>query len=306
VLFYSVAGLCVGSEVPLAGLAPLSEPVDAAAMIRLGDVPGHLPGAILVGPNWMISEAQLLIWIPGLARFMLTDGQDIRIRPVPGRPAEEALAFLPQMLGLLLQQRGRTVLRSSAVEVGGWAILFCGDSGAGKSTFATALAERQHRLLGDDFCVIDVTTEGALIVHGDAARPKLWADAIDAFDQWAETGDAVRCNIQKYHVGPPTSPADGLPLGGIYRLRDDRRLDRPVIEPLRGMDAVQTIRQSVYGPRFVDPSRGSAGILRSAVAIARTAQVFSLTRGSGFGWMEDGLRSVEESWDTSRARRDNH
>jgi hypothetical protein len=293
VLFYSFAGLVLASEIPLPGLTPLRRPAETSATIRLGDTPDRLFDAIRLGPNWAISETQLLLAVPGLACFLLRDGCDIEVRLASERQIEDAGPFLTQnLLGLLIQQRG-VVLRASAVAIAGRALLFLGDSTAGKSTLAAAMAKRGHRFLGDDCCAIASGSDGAVIVHADGGASMLWADAIETFKLGPEAGETVRKGIEKYPVQLADGEVDGLPVAGIYSLGEDRRLEGPHIENLRGMKAVRVVRDSAYRPRALATAEQRLRHFQAAAAIARRTPVFSLGRPSGFDWIDEGVKAIE-------------
>lgn len=277
----------------------------AAAVIRLGDVPSHITNPVGAGPNWTLSETELLLSIPGLASFLLVEGREIRVRPAAGRGPEDAAPFLTQnLIGLLMQQSGRIVLRASSIAIDGKALLFCGDSTAGKSTFAAAMAARGHPVLGDDFCTVDWGTDGAILVHGDGACPTLWTDAIEALELRGTAGTAVRRGCHKYHVQSPSLRSGGLPLGAIYFLGEDRRIEMLRIGRPRGMQAVQAIRDSFYRARALATTESRLRLFEAAARVARQVPMYSLARTSGFDWIEEGLNAVEESWDPAPDQRE--
>lgn len=303
-LFYSVAGLVLASEVPLAGRIPLPQAAEAAAIVRLADIPDPVSGSTVTGPNWRAGKGELLLSIPGLASFLLVDGKEIRVRPASGGRLDDAAAFLTQnLLGLLMQQRGRIVLRASSIAIDGRAVLFCGDPAAGKSTVAAAMAARGRPVLGDDFCTVDWGADGAILIHGDSGCPMLWTDSIEALELGSAAGAAVRPGCFKYHVRPPACASDGLPLGTIYFLGEDRRVETHRIGRPRGMKAVQAIRDSVYRPRALATAERRLRTFEAAARIARQAPMFSLARTSGFDWIDEGLNAVEIGWNGAPERR---
>jgi hypothetical protein len=73
--------------------------------------------------------------------------------------------FLGTVLGALLARRGFFTLHSSAINVNGKAILFCGKSGAGKSTTAAYFEMQGHPLISDDICPIYQDAQGKVFTH---------------------------------------------------------------------------------------------------------------------------------------------
>jgi hypothetical protein len=300
---YSVAGLTLASEIPLPGLSSPALPGEAAVTIRLGDVPDHIPEATKTGPNWMLGESRLLLSIPGLASFLLIDGKEIRMRLAVGRRAEEASPFLRQnLLGLLMQQGGRIVLRASSVAVDGKALLFCGGPAVGKSTLAAAMAKRGHGLLGDDFCTIERGEDGVAVIHGDNVGSLLWADAIDALGLHGAAGEAVREGIQKYEIRP-VALAGGLPLAAVYHLIEDPRLEAPRLDAFHGIKAVQALREAAYRLQALATTDQRLRFFQSTAAVAGRAPLLRLSRPTGFEWIDAGTKFIEAQWDSAAEKK---
>ncbi len=234
-LLYSVAGLVIASEISLPGRDPLDRAAEAAATIRLDHGPLRISSPIKTGPTWAVGEAELPLSISGVASFLLVAGTEIRVQPAAGRDGKDAGPFLTQnVLGLLMQQRGHTVLRTSVVAVNGEALLFCGDTATGKSTLAAAMAARGHAVLADDFCTVEWESDGAAIVHGDGVRLTLCPDSIAALELESTGNTAVREGSPKSYV--PLRHADaGLPLKAMYFLGEDRRIETSRVAILRGI-----------------------------------------------------------------------
>ena len=143
VQFYRISGILVASEIDLPGLIPGAPGRAPQVTIRLGEVPDSLPQPTASGPTWQIAGKQFLLRIPKVARFLLRDGREITFEAEPGADAGDIpLYLLGTAYGILLHQRRQIVLHGSAVRVGDKAVLFCGPSGAEKSTMAAALVQR--------------------------------------------------------------------------------------------------------------------------------------------------------------------
>jgi hypothetical protein len=102
--------------------------------------------------------SQAVFSFPGVARFTICAGRELII--TPDLQADESIFGLyvqGMMLAAALYQRGFFVLHASVVCVAGQAIAFMGPTGAGKSTFASALRSRGHGILADDNAAVDLT-----------------------------------------------------------------------------------------------------------------------------------------------------
>lgn len=215
-----------------------------------------------------------------------------------GVTESDAVVFLlGTAFGVLLYQRGRIVLHASAVLVGGAAVLFCGKSGAGKSTIAAFLNERGYAHVTDDVCCIEFDAEGHPVVLSDGRMLKLWLDAATAIDARERKGAAVRSMIDKFYVEPAFPlrvPAP--PIAAIYALREQRAPLEAGIEKPALLDATQILRRGLYRGRLMATMGLSGTFLAKVMEIQRQAAVYYLTRPFNMAGMPDTVSRLEAHW----------
>ena len=131
-------------------------------------------------------------------------------------------APLPLSQGLLAAEMGMNLqmalghkrfllLHAATVEKDGRALIMTGESGAGKSTLAALLGERGWRLMGDEFCLLDMAS-GAVFPFPRAVSLKNGAIAV------------MEREISPDRFGPRLQ---GTPKGTIRHMRPNRAaLDR--------------------------------------------------------------------------------
>jgi hypothetical protein len=295
---YRIAGLSVGSEIALPGLNAAAPDHGAPDVtIRGRAVPSAFANATASGPTWQIAGQQFLLRIPGVARFLLTAGNEIAFEAEPGADAGDIPTFiLGTAFGILMHQREQIVLHASAVRVNGKAILFCGPSGAGKSTLAAALSRRGYRLITDDFCAVTVTDAGTPVVHPDGRQLKLWAQAIEKLDLAESRGERVRSRLEKFYVDPGEAHLEALPLGAVYALREARPPLVPGIERPNVADAAVLLQRNAYRPRLVARLNQKILYFHAAATIANNAGIFHLNRKLDFAAMPEVVSSLERHW----------
>lgn len=292
--WHRIAGLNVASELRLPGAAEVAASPSADVTIRRGRAPMQLDQPSASGPTWQLSGARLLLSVPGVSRFVLSDGSEIVFSPESDeRLADAGVFMLAPVLGLLLHQRGEAVLRASAVLVGGRAVLFCGPSGAGKSTLAAALNRRGYPIVADDMCALSFEAPGPPRVWPEGCSLKLWSEAIDQLG--LQRGAPVRAGLQKFHVDAGAAPLDPVPLGAIYVLRAGRPPDAG-IERANIMDAVMLVRRSAYRPRLIDDMDQKAAYFSAAARIGDTTGLFSITRPLQLARMDEVLARLSAHW----------
>jgi hypothetical protein len=296
--FYYISGLSVSSEIALPGVIGASgDRGRADVTIRRRPVPATLENVSASRRNWQIAGKQFLLNVPKVARFLVTDGQEIAFEAERGGDdADIPLFILGRVFGILLHQRERIALHASAVRVNGKAILFCGSSGAGKSTLAAALAQRGYPLVTDDFCTLTADGSGLPIVHPNGRQLKLWAQAIEQLDLAQRRGERVRASLEKFYVEPSEVITEPLALGAVYALREARPPHRPGIERLKAADAAAVLRQSAYRPKLLKPMGQKTNYFHAAAIVANKAGIFYLTRSLDFAAMPEVVSWLERHW----------
>ena len=294
--FYTVSGLSVGSEIMLPGMNAAEGDAVPEVTIRRAPVPVALEGAHASGPTWQIADKQFLLRIPDIARFLLSDGREIAFESETGSDDDIPIFVLGTVFGILLHQREQIVMHASAVRVNGKAVLFCGASGAGKSTMAAALVQRGYPLVTDDVCAISLAGAARPVVHPDGRQLKLWANSIERLELADRRGERVRNRLEKFYVEPSDTSVSPLPLGAVYALREARPPHQPGIERPNVVDAALLLRRHAYRPQLVQRMEQKANYFRAATAIANTAGIFHLSRTLNFAAMPDVLGWLEQHW----------
>jgi hypothetical protein len=299
---YRISGLSVSSELTLPGAIPVIEAPDSAPDVtvrRVREIPAAKAPQTL-GPNWSIDGDSFFLHVPRVAHFLITAGSDIAMQVEAGVAEGDAVIFLlGTAFGVLLYQRGRIVLHASAVQAGGSAVLFCGKSGAGKSTMAAALNKRGYAHVTDDVCCIDFDAQGRPMVLSDGRMLKLWLDAVAGIDLRDRKGAAVRSTIDKFYVEPAAQLRQPmLPVAAIYALREQRAPLEAGIEKPALLDATQILRRGLYRARLMATMGMSETFLAKVMDIQRGAGVYTLTRPFNMAAIPEVCDRLETHWRT--------
>jgi hypothetical protein len=151
--YYSAYNLGIQSEVALPELP--AAPTGCDVSIRIAEPEGPIETSLIEFRCSSGSEA--VFSFPGVARFTIRAGREVTITPDPRADRSIfGLYIQGMMLAAAMYQRGFFVLHASVVSMHGWAVAIMGPTGAGKSTFASALRARGHGILADDNAAIDL------------------------------------------------------------------------------------------------------------------------------------------------------
>lgn len=284
---YRFADLVLDSEIDL----PLRHaPVEAPATvtIRRGAVPERLDGALITSERWDFSpDSSLFRCGPGAPmRVMVRQGREIVIEG--GVLVAQSRAFLVgTVMGILLHQRGEMVLHAASLEIGGGAVLVLGDSGAGKSVCAAALAAAGHALLSDDLCLVRHEGGKRFLAHSDARPLKVDAEAADALGlrrlDYVEDGEI--------YVEVPQAK-DPLPILALAVLDGfgPARLDRLALTR-----SLACLRRFVFRPEVPAYSDRESDYFRAAAALAQAVPVFAVTRPRGLGHLDETVALLRQA-----------
>ncbi len=274
---FHLYGLFLESEIDLPEARRAPEGAAPGASVRFGAVdPDGLPDGRQVGPFLWAAPGALWLRVPEVARFLVTDGNQIVVDPHPGVDEDTVRLFLlGSGIGALLHQRGLLVLHGNAIRIGDGCLVCVGPSGSGKSTMAAELMLRGYPVLADD--VVPVDDQGRAVPG--LPRIKLWQDAVERLG--GHNGDLrpIRPDIPKFDLPLDAAQfgAEPVPVRWIYVLRP--RGQREVrFEPLRGMDRLLPLRANTYRFRFLDGMDLRPGHLASCGLLAGRAHVSVLSR----------------------------
>lgn len=249
---YKCYGLIISSEIALPELLPIQEGIDECkpdVRITIGKVPWDgLADGKQMGRRLWATEGTLWLHIPGIARFLMRNGQEILIDPDAGADEDIIRLYLQgSAFGAILFQRGLLVLHGNAISVGDGCMICVGDSGAGKSTLAAAFMQRGYKILADDVAPVNAQ---CMALPG-FPRIKLWQDAANRLSIETDGLRRIRPGEDKYHLPAPESFADQpLRVKWIYALDRHPHMDI-LFEPIAGMGRFELLRQNTYRARYV-------------------------------------------------------
>jgi hypothetical protein len=224
---YNAYGLLVASQLQLNGLNIDTREVPPDIYIKFGMTPATLTSPIVNNPHQQINTTEFLLNIKGLARFYVNSGKDIIIQKADDVYEGDIQVFLMgTIFAYVLQYHNYLVLHGSAILVNGQAVIFSGDSGAGKSTIAAAFAKKGYNVFTDDMVVIKYTDDNKFELIQGWPRLKLWQDALSYFGEKSDNLIRVQNKQNKYEFPIKVSQEKSVPILAFYELNpcDDTKI----------------------------------------------------------------------------------
>jgi hypothetical protein len=193
------------------------------------------------------NEALLSWGQVGLA--LVRGGTEILFDPAPGVHEDTVRLFLSgAALGVLLHQRGMTVLHASAVAVHGKVVAFIGDKGAGKSSTAAALCARGHALVSDDLLAIHFDPQGKPFGIFSYPQLKIWPDTAQTLGMEPASMARIRPEIEKRLLQSDLlDPKIEYPLQTIFVLGIGEKTE---LFALSAQAALFSLMRNIYVSRF--------------------------------------------------------
>jgi hypothetical protein len=237
-------------------------------------VPERLADPRVRGPLVEAADRSVLIRVPMVGRFLMTDGEPVSVEREAGATDLDLRCFLDEPVAAAAALlHGDLVLRAATVAIGGRAVVICGPPAAGKSALAAALAQRGHGVLSD---AVTAVAED-LVVEPLAPEPALWPDTADELGLGEQDGRVVRPALAKraYRIGPDATAA---PIAAVVDLHARVTADEPEVERVTGAVAVATLLGSRWHTRLAGPLGREEAQFRMASRAAERASVVRLVR----------------------------
>lgn len=251
----------------------------ADVVVRRGPVPEALAGIEAEGAAWSCASRRFLVKPPG-ARFLVEGGNAIRYATEPGvDDLDVRLFLLGAPWSALVLQRGLLPLQASAVAVGRDVVGFVGQPGAGKSTWAAALAARGHGFFADDMLILDPASRGSAPCCWGLKDLKLWPDAVAMTGAVAGKRARTASTYGKRYAEPSMrsvcTSGRLMQLCVLIRRSADMLCRR---EELDGARAADTFVQALYHKPSAVAIAGKVQLFRWLLAIERNVKAWQLER----------------------------
>jgi len=295
IYYYQAFGLTIASALLCPELLPGEGPAEVT--IRYGAVPDALEDIQQQGVCYQVNAKAFLLKLKGIAKYLVTAGEQIIIEPVPGvEDGKVRLFLLGSSFAALLQQRGLLALHGCAVEVKNRAAVIVGPSGCGKSTLAAALHQRGYRVMADDVSVISFSSAGIPLVISAYPQLKLWADAMKLVGQNQEDLPRVRAELEKYALplgeGFARHPA---PLQLVYELTVSNSPEFKLTS-LQGTDKLTVLMKHTYRLQFLAGAAAHKRHFAQCGQAARHCRVSRLVRPRWPFELAELVESLEKDW----------
>jgi len=246
--YYNVFGLNFASELEMPMLIAISKPDNIDVNVRFGIVPDRLEDAVDSRVLFDSKPGHFLLRFNSYPlKYHITNGNLITIQNNDFEDWEFIRIFLlTASFAAIFHQRNSIPLHASGVLVDGEAVLFAGNSGAGKSTTAAALRRKGYTLVADDLSIIHKDNNGQIVVEPGVPFVKLWKDSFELLEQDIPENSRIRKEVEKYFLPTTDLVSQAVPIKRIYFLEKSVKLKEPTITDISSIDAINNLRIGTY------------------------------------------------------------
>ena len=212
-----------------------------------------------------------------LGLFRVRDGTQVYVeggsRITVELSKEPRMPFVTSLLlsagmALICLQRGEPFFHGSALDIGGQAILLCGESGAGKSTVAMELLQRKLGFLADDTVRVHPVA-GKMLAEPSYPQQKLCRDMALKCGKPLEELIYIDEERDKYAWRRQDCyRKEAAVLGKIFRLRKDpvdSREEAVWIRRITGKEALETLSTQLYLADITTPCSAFCWAIRQPI-----------------------------------------
>lgn len=277
---YTAFGLCIQSEIKLNELIKITDKTsDAQVTIAYKNLTDNWKDIETGGRDFYFQNNRCLFLIPNVGIFAVLNGTKIFVSPFKDTEEDQIrLYVLGTCMGAILFQRKILPLHGSAIAIDGKAYAIVGDSGAGKSTTASALLQRGFQLISDDVIPVTISENNVPMVTPAYPQQKLWKESLHEFGMDMEGFKPIVQRENKFAV-PVLSQFvhDRLPLAGIFELRKTRE-EKVVLSPIEKLQRFQTVYNHTYRNFFMEGTDLMSWHFQMSVNIINNVQLYEIKR----------------------------
>lgn len=221
--------------------------------IQLGNIQNKWE-SLTNNPNqyFHLEENLCMFNVPGTAIFLIQNGNEIIVSPHEEAAEDHIrLYLLGTCMGAILMQRRILPLHGSAIAINGKAYAIVGDSGAGKSTTASALLRQGYQLISDDVIPVSFNEHNIPMVTPAYPQQKLWQESIDEFGMESSNFRPIIDRETKFAIPVDSQFCDkALPLAGVFELMktEDEALQ---FSSVTGLERFHLLFQHTYRNFFI-------------------------------------------------------
>lgn len=233
------------------------------------------------GEYMSIGASEFSMTVKEVGEFYASEGKRIEYSPHENADNASLELFLNgSVYGAILHQRRILPLHGSSFIFDDKGVMFCGDSGAGKSSLTTSFCLNGAGFLTDDVTPI-LFEEGNPQIWPKTGKIKLWDDSLEQLKKKKKNLTRIHPEDEKYYLPMESKQANAFPLNHILILKvtDDEEVS---FEKVQKVEAFSYLHQEIYRREYLFAMpETEAAYLEKISQICKYVQIFRVKRPAG-------------------------
>ncbi|MDZ7817295.1 MAG: hypothetical protein U5K55_01215 [Aliarcobacter sp.] len=244
------------------------------------------------------NENEYLLNIKDIARFLIKNGNEILIEEKENLPIETLRLYLfGSAIGALLHQRKAFPFHASAIVTSKGIILFCGDSGAGKSTTLQAFLKKGYKKISDDtISMFYDENKKQIMCVPSYPQSKIWQNTADIFNHDTNNLRQMHKDFKKFALPTHDKFEDKiLPLHAIYELNIHEEDDLKIEKISSNTDKLNTIIYNTYRYYYLDKLPQRKNHFDLSLKIVKNVDIYKLLRPKDKNSLDEIIKNIENN-----------
>ena len=267
--------------------------------IICGKCPESISNIKVSNYYYTVSDKEAIFTTNECGKFYIKNGDTIIIEPIVEPDYQHLKAYLlSRSFALLMFQRNTVALHGSSILFNNKAYIFCGQSGAGKSSLSAGLTLKGYDLFSDDLSVIDFDNNKP-VIHCGFSHNKLCEDTMKYFNISSENLIKVDNFANKYAL--PTSKtfsdctAEVAILIELSINYNNSNNDTSVsLTEVFGQEKLQTVFRNIFRNQLLNDVGLNPIYLKHCLNLSKNIRVFKLKRPNNLFTVDEQIRLIEK------------
>lgn len=292
--YYKIYGLNVSSEKKINELVKLDNISNIDVEIKMDKIPKEKLKYFKKNSWLYVSKDISIFRIDNQGTYLIENGNKITIEEAVGCDFQLIKAYLlGTSFGLLLKQRNIIAIHGSSILINNKAVIFTGESGAGKSTITTTFRKNGFKFLSDDVSAIEIN-EDKIIVNPAYPQQKICRDVMERMDYNLNDFKQIDECREKYIVPAKESFTYSSKELIVICEIEESYFDNVSIEEVVEGDKIKLIMKNIYRNEIFFRIGIEKEYFKKVIELAKNIKVYKIFRPRNKFSVNDQIRLILE------------
>ncbi|MDX1640792.1 MAG: hypothetical protein R3220_03785 [Balneolaceae bacterium] len=256
---------------------PVPFPLDDVEIIRTDEI-SQVKKPFFFN-DWMsISASEFTMTVENVGSFYAGNGKRIEYKPDEKADSSAIELYMNgSVYGAILHQRRILPLHGSSFIFDETGVMFCGESGAGKSSLTASFCLNGSSFLTDDVTPV-LFEDGKPHIWPKSGKVKLWDDSLQQLKREKSELTKIRPEDEKYYFPIDLKQVEAYPLNRILIL-EITDTDEVSFEQVEKVEAFTYLHQEIYRREYLGAMpETEAAYLEQISLICNETDIFRVSR----------------------------